>query len=166
MTKEEYLQLTSYPSLQEAQKDLSMIQVLFPLTLGLMLVGQPITRLALLMHPAMEAIIFIGYSIFGIFFVWKCRDILVKTRKVAKGELLFSILFAPLSWIWFYPQLSEPLEIIVGKRMPPTTDVATETQARIDAAKKGSRNATRTILIVTGITLLAALVIGFLQKPA
>lgn len=158
MTKEEYLQITSYASPEDAKKDLRTIQVLFPLALIVILLGDFVFRLAILLNNYIGFVVLIGYLGLFIFFVWKCWDVIKKTRKVTKAQLLFSIILAPLSWIWFYPQLSEPLEIIVGTRMPPTTDAVAEGQARVEARKKGSANAVRTILIVAG--LVALLLIG------
>ncbi len=156
MTKEEYLQATSYASVEEARKDLKAIQFLFPAVLG----AAFLVRIGAVVDPRVGIVSWALYLAFLVFFIWKCRTIIKKTRHVSKAQLLFSIVFAPLSWIWFYPQLSEPLEIIVGSRMPPTTDAVTEGKTREEARKKGSRNAWKTILYVA----IAVLVFGVIAK--
>lgn len=158
MTKEEYLHATSYSSVDEAQKDLATIQVLFPASIGVILLLDFIFQLAITVHPILGNIVLLGVLVFGIYFIWKCREIIQKTKNVTKATLLFSIVLAPLSWIWFYPQLSEPLEIIVGKRMPPTTNAVEEAEMRVKASKVGTRRALRTILIVMAIVFLIAII--------
>lgn len=156
MTKEEYLLMTSYASPEDANEDLKTIQFLFPLILVLFMCARTVIQIGWMHNRSLGMIALAATGIVLAYFIWTCWSIAKKTRKVTKAEPLFSLVLAPLSWIWFYPQLSEPLEIIVGKRMPPTTDVAAEAQARIDASKKGTRNAIRTILIVIGIGLVVA----------
>lgn len=166
MTKEEYLRATAYASPEEAKKDLSFIRVLFPLAFVLILFSNIGSTLVSLGYEVLGVFILFGYLGFLVFFVLRCREIIEKTKKVTKAQLFFSIILAPVSWIWFYPQLSEPLEIIVGSRMPPTTDVAGEQQARAKARKTGANNAVRTILIVAGIVFLFLVAMLIYQAAA
>jgi hypothetical protein len=162
MTKEEYLHATSYGSVEDAQKDLTLIRVLFIVTLLGIFFAQFVLGTAFAISDSLGLFAFLAYIAYWVFFIWKCWDIVKKTLAVNKANVFFSVVLAPLSWIWFYPQLTEPLEIIVGSRMPPTTDAVTEGQARISARKAGARNAWRSMLMIAvGVFVVIACITAY-----
>jgi hypothetical protein len=121
---DEYLKLTGYTSVKEAQKDLKILKILFSVAVVLLnilvillLINLRILDLYISYYP--EIFIIIGCLIYLCMLVWKCWNVIQKTEQVTRAHIVFSILLAPLSWIWFYPQLVEPLEVIAGLRMPP-----------------------------------------------
>ena len=161
MTKEEYLALTTIKSVEEARGYLLQLRVLFPLLL--LLIG--LSEYLKLPTP---------YDLyFGIFclvawayFVYFCRKV-IKAEKFADTSYLLSIIFAPISWIWFYPAIMEPLLIITGeKEIAPGFNIKT-VEEKLAAKAKANKSFTSFMLkfiigsIIFLVALFGALVIIF-----
>jgi hypothetical protein len=115
MTVNEYMAHTNIKSVEEAQEYLTTLRILF-IVVAIAMVG--VRGLAEL-NEQFE-FLYLPYLILLIFFVFYCVKV-VKAEKISRAHAGFSILFAPLSWIWFYPEITEPLKIITGKLLPPSS---------------------------------------------
>ncbi|MCC7522291.1 hypothetical protein IT407_00600 [Candidatus Uhrbacteria bacterium] len=161
MTKEEYMRLTAYTSIEQARHDLNILRSMFVVVLIAIFASDYLYVLLYQINRDFAVFLLIGYVCLLGLFVWKCHELKQKTKQVNKASLVFSIILAPISWIWFYPQMTEPLEIIVGNRQPPTS---VQSMAERDALrKKGNRDTIRTIALVFVLTLAALSVIFFFQ---
>lgn len=151
MTKEEYQSKTDIKSVEEARSILSHLQIIFWVAFIWMValrVGAEIIPYGIYL------IVWLGYLSFIIYFIVYCVKIVRLTRAVTKADAVWSIIFAPISWLWFYPELTAPLKIIIGDREPPEK----LPERKFDAAKNAAswRKFWRNIIIFT-VILLGAL---------
>ncbi len=145
MTREEYMARTNITSVEQAKGYLNQLRALFIIVfLGMAARYLPVSEDAALA-------IFFTYWAIVIYFVAYCVKV-VKQEKISKAHAAFSILFAPISWIWFYPAIMEPLEIITGKKQPPESLPPELTEEQKAAKQKeGNKKFWKTIGIVCAV---------------
>ena len=76
-----------------------------------------------------------------------------KTERVTKAYTLFTIVFAPFSWIWLYPELVKPLKIIAGDSEPPTTSPVPLQPSVEEQEKRQNLNRITAVLALVGIAI-------------
>lgn len=117
-SRSEYMAMTNIKSVEDAQKLLNNLKIFFWVTFlwyaALVYFGEYVPDDGNL-----------GYSLFCflyivelIFFVSYCVKVL-KAEKISKSDAIFCVILAPISWLWFYPGITEPLKIIIGEKQPP-----------------------------------------------
>lgn len=161
LTKEEYLALTNIKSVEEARDYIKQLRVLFIAVMISIAIPENIAI------PAQYLIyVGLGIGILWIYFLFFCRKV-IKAEKIADTSYLFSIFFAPISWIWFYPAIMEPLQIITGdKQLPEDFNVETFKE-KMAAKEKANKSFTSFMLkfilgaIIFLVVLFAFLVIVF-----
>lgn len=115
MTKEEYMARTNIKSVDEAAGYLTRLKILF-ISVA---VGMVVTRAGTESIDAnIYSAIWFAYIALLVYFVYFCVKV-IKAEKIANTSAALSIIFAPISWIWFYPGITEPLKIIIGEKQPP-----------------------------------------------
>jgi len=115
MTREEYMARTNIKSVEEAQGYLSRLKFLFiAVFVGMIIVKGGAESI----NEDVYMLIWLVDIILLIYFVVYCVKV-IKAEKIAKTSAALSIIFAPISWIWFYPAITEPLKIIIGEKEPP-----------------------------------------------
>jgi len=102
-------------------------------------------------------IFLIIYFVLLVLFVRYCMRIIKLTAKVSKADAVWSIFLAPVSWLWFYPDLVRPLKIIIGEIQPPTHFQSQ--QEKSSAEKERNIQFYKTIKQVVIFSALAFLVI-------
>lgn len=117
MTREEYKQHTNIQDAEEAKSLMKRIKILFACTF-IGIIGINILR-AISSNIEGITIYLLGYLLLYAYFIYRCYEITKKTKKVTRAEIVFSFFFAPISWIWFYDALLEPLQVITGERDVP-----------------------------------------------
>lgn len=122
MTKEEFLSKTDIKNESEAFGYLSHLTFLFVTVFGGMIAVRALGQLSdETLSPNLYLIIWFAWILYLVYFVYFCVKVINLTKKVTKASAVWSILFAPISWIWFYPELTKPLKIIIGRLAPPET---------------------------------------------
>lgn len=149
-TAEEYLARTDIKNKDEARKYLNQLRALFwIILLGRFVLGE----------SDILAILYLGLFIYFIVF---CSKVL-KAEKLSKANALWCIFFAPISWLYLYPLMTDPLKIILGKKQPPIhLNNEERKQKAIEVNKKIWRDFWTTLKIVAGIFIVILIVICFL----
>lgn len=126
MTVEQYMARTNIKNVNEAENYLSKLKILFVTVFF----GMFLTRYVADAYPDIYSLVFLLYLALLIYFVVYCVKIL-RLEKISRANAIFSILFAPLSWIWFYPEIANPLKIITGEKLPPEPSFFSEEQKKL-----------------------------------
>lgn len=148
MTKEEYLRMTNIASEEEAHKMLRNVNGAF---LAIVFFSYVVPLVVFYIWDVQfSGVLQIANIIFWVIFTYYCWTV-KKAQKISKVSALFAWFFAPLSWIWFYPQLTEPLRIIIGEKQPPTitVDQFMEEFHRKPDAKASNTRVVKTIVLVS-----------------
>ena len=162
MTQEEYRARTLIQTPEEAKTRLVHLQELFFAVFGARIfislsvgfVTLDVYRFLLLAHVTLI-----------VYFVIYCMKVIKLTRDVTRADLVWSILFAPISWLWFYPEITKPLRIILGELPPPDKLPTREERAALRKAVNG--NYWKSLLIIVGLCFLCmAVLIGWLVLTA
>jgi small-conductance mechanosensitive channel len=155
ITKEAYLASTNIESIDQARSYLNKLRVLFISNFIL----SAIAEMDLGNFSAIVAIIELVLLIYFIFF---CAKVL-KAEKEARINAAFCILLAPLSWFWFYPRITNPLKIIIGKKQPPASLPLVLSEEELKLKKTESRKKFwKNILIASGISLVILFIFIYL----
>lgn len=152
MTKEEYLAATDIKSTKEAQKLLIDIQFLFvSVFVSLIIIKSLIGRI----NDGIYGLLSLVYLGLLVFFVTECMRVIKLTRLVTKAQAFWSVFFAPFSWFWFYPALTRPLKIILGKIAPPEKLPVHRTDEELKKIRKvADKKYWKTFAIVTAIFVI------------
>lgn len=150
MTKEEYRSRTKITSIDEAKSHLLHLRILF-----IVVFIAPLIRDVLISSLLTLLVMTVLYVGLWIYFIVYCVKVTRLTREVTKADAFWSIFLAPISWIWFYPAITRPLQIIIGSIEPPeTTPTATD---RALVQKNANKRFFRTlayVVLVIGLFLL------------
>jgi hypothetical protein len=116
MTREEYIAKTQIKSVDEARSRLTHLRILFAVVFAFIVLlrggaGQ--------IDQDTYSLIWVAYIALLIYFVVYCVKVIKLTSHVTKANAFWSIIFAPISWFWFYPEITKPLKIIIGEIEPP-----------------------------------------------
>lgn len=121
-TVEEYQSRTNIKSKEEAAMYLGKLKKLF---WGVFLGGIPIRILDSFLRESSAdvlgsifIVLFIAYLGLSIYFVVFSVKVL-KAEKLSPLNAAWCIFFAPISWLYLYPLITDPLKIILGKKQPP-----------------------------------------------
>lgn len=154
MTKEEYLAKTQIQSIEEAKTYLLRLRIFFISVFISMFLVKVFSDL------------FALYLVLLICFVIYCVKLRRLTKDVATTSAIWSVLFAPLSWIWFYPELTRPLRIIVGEIQPPEAiSTIQDKQAITTAANKRFWGTIKTVVIVCALVLAIPVLVAYINSP-
>jgi len=165
MSIEEYMSYTNIKSVDEAQKYYSNLKMLFILVFIGLIVVKGMTGI----DSGLYAIIWLADIALLIYFVVYCVKV-VNAEKISKASAAFSILFAPISWFWFYPNIMEPLKIIIGKKTPPQSltikkeKTEKEKTEREISNKKYWNKYWILMGVIFGIILLLIILVGISNK--
>ena len=134
MSLEEYMAHTNIENIDEAKKYLTQLNILFVLVfIGIIFVR----GFATIINENIYATVWIIYIVLLIYFVWYCVKV-ARVEKIQKVSVAFSIIFAPISWLWFYPSITDPLKIAIGKKKPPLKDYFTNKEIMKKTDKKNN----------------------------
>jgi hypothetical protein len=155
MTKEEYRARTKLTSVDEAHSLLNRTRIIFAVE-ALATVLMQLSRYET-SYPT-YAIIWFALTIF---FVIHCVVVIKKTREVTRAWAPWSVILAPISWIWFYPELVKPLKIVLGTE--PVPDVI---RPRLTAENRKNINQKfwRNLLIIFVISFVVVSMIAIQQN--
>lgn len=154
MTREEYQAETDITSPEEAQALLSKLQWLFIGVFGFRLCIYAIEKN---IYPSSLLFLLLCDVALVIYFVVFCLKVIRLTRTVTKANVFWSIFLAPISWAWFYPEITKPLKIIIGE-LPPPEKIQTM-EERKAMRKAINTNYWKTLLIAIGIAALFAVIV-------
>ncbi len=163
MTKEEYSRHTSIASSGEANRLLNQTRVVFIVYIVL-----TIALRAAADSASDDSIVFIALARVILIAVFLMCNISItrKTKRVTEAWAGWSILFAPISWIWYYPNLVKPLKVIAGIDAPPESIMSDEVFAsRLQRSKERFRKSLRIwgVIAVAVILLSVALTIAIVM---
>lgn len=148
MSLGEYMARTNIKSIDEAKKYLTQLNILFVLVF----IGMLFVRgFATIINENVYATVWLVYIALLIYFVWYCVKV-ARAEKIQKVSVAFSIFFAPISWFWFYPSITDPLNIIIGTKKPPFKNPA------IKEKKKGLSPAWWILIILVSIVVLSMII--------
>jgi len=137
LSVEEYQSSTGIQNKEEAKKYLKTLRMLFWLTGSLFLlinITSGSNNFAVLMLTTLLILVFI--PVFSFHWMY-CLKVLRATR-LATTSLFLLFFFAPLSWIFFYPELTKPLKIILGE-IPPPSNLPKKKYSQKESPKKEKR---------------------------
>lgn len=144
-TIEEFLAKTDIKSIEEARGYLVQIKILFWTAFLFMIfinaLGESETELS--------TVFVVLYLIFLVYFIFFCAKVL-KAERIPKSNAFWCIFFAPISWFYFYPLISDPLKIIVGEKKPPIR-MSEEDRKRL--YKEGSKKFWKRFWVTVGIII-------------
>ncbi len=153
MTRDEYRALTKIENEDDARNLLVRTNWLFTGVFIAMILSQVANAVML---PEQGVAIGIVYIALLIYLTVHSAQVIKRTQPVNKAWAGFAIIFAPISWIWFYPELVKPLKIIAGDMEPPTAvdlpKPMTE-EEHIAMKKRIRRHTWRTMGVITLITM-------------
>ncbi len=115
MTREEYLLKTGIKNQEEAKSRLWHLNCLFAFFVTLLVIKSGIKELDENTHLLLFAV----YAGLLMFFWAYCVKIIRLTRNVTRAKSYWLFVLAPISWLWFYSEITRPLKIIVGEIEPP-----------------------------------------------
>jgi len=152
-TVEEYQARTNIKSKEEAKKYLKQLRVLFWIVflsiIAMRGLSESESELAVML-----VIPYIGLLVYFIIFSVK----VLEAEKLSGANALWWIFFAPISWLYIYPLMADPLKIILGEKQPPIRLSETERkQKSVQANKKFWRN----FWVITG-TLFGIFVVSLI----
>jgi len=151
MTREEYMAHTNIKSEEEARGYLNRLNFLFiAVFIGIIIVKGGVDN----MDDGLYSILWLADIALIIYFVWYCVKV-IKAEKISKASAVFSIIFAPISWFWFYPDITDPLKIIIGKKIPP---VSFPSRLSLEEKKKKDKKFWRNFWIIMG-SIFGALIL-------
>ena len=120
ITKEEYMALTNIKSPEEAKKYFARLKRLFIGTF----VSSTIMKIFSYADDSSDLSAFFNFIFFVLtitiliyFIIYSVK--VLKAEKLSKIYAGFCIILAPMSWLWFYPYIMDPLKIILGEKKPP-----------------------------------------------
>ncbi len=113
-TMEEYQARTNIGSKEEAKKYLNQLRVLFWIVFLSMVVIRGLSK----SESELAVILLVPYTGLLIYFIIFSVKVL-KAEKLSSANALWCILFAPISWLYLYPLMADPLKIILGEKQPP-----------------------------------------------
>lgn len=154
-TVEEYQARTNIKSKEEAEKYLNQLKILFwSVFLSMVLIrglGESESEsVTILIIP------YIGLLIYFIIFSVK----VLKVEKLSGANALWCIFFAPISWLYIYPLMADPLKIILGEKQPPIRLSEEERKKKLfEANKKFRRNLLITIGVVSCVFIVSLIAI-------
>lgn len=167
MTKEEYMRLTTYTSVDQARQDLQRTQALLLALLIIALISQYVVSFAADVNAFLAAGLLVADLLFFGYIVMHCHTLIKKTEQVSLAQIGFALIFllgsaaapfalvlAPMAYIWFVMPMLEPLEIIVGTRKPP--DSLHLIEQKKSSRKQINERTWQTILVIS-------LAVGFLM---
>lgn len=117
VTREEYQRHTEITSPDEARDYLWKLKISFCLVFIFMIVVQVMNFMGNT-NEIFTMMIWL-YILSIVMFVTYCSRVIRLTKKVNRADVIIGLVFAPISWIWFYPELVKPLKIILGELEPP-----------------------------------------------
>ncbi len=112
MTRDEYQAKTGIKNVEDARSRLTHLRVLFTVVLATLLLVQGGAEAMSEDTYGLLVIIYIGLLVY---FVVYCVKTIKLTKDVTSANAFWSIVFAPISWFWFYPEITKPLKVIVGE---------------------------------------------------
>lgn len=154
----EYQAKTNIKSKEEAKKYLNQLRVLFWIVFLSMVVIRGLGE----SESELAAILFIPYIGLLIYFIIFSVKVL-KAEKLSGANALWCIFFAPISWLYIYPLMADPLKIILGEKQPPIRlSEAEKKQKTAEANKKFWRNFWIIIGVVVGVFVISLIAIFLL----
>jgi len=154
LSREDYLALTDIKSTNEAKKYLSNLKILF----WSVFIGMIIVRGGLVSDSDFFVLLWLAYLVLLIYFVVYCRKV-VKLEKISNAWWPLSFLFAPISWIWFYPEIAEPLKIIIGEKSPPKSFPLELTEEEKKKKEEDYKKWQKKMLLILGIIVGAIILL-------
>lgn len=154
ITKEEYLLRTNIKSIEDASKYHTRLKMLFTGTI----IVSTLTRVFanFIEMSNVYALIYLLFFITNIsliiYFIAYSIKVL-KAEKISRWNAALCVFFAPISWIWFYPTIMDPLKIIMGKKNPPLKN------PEIKAKKKGLSLAWWILIIFVSVIVLPMIIL-------
>ncbi len=122
---EEYQAKTNIKSKEEAKKYLNQLRVLF----WIVFLSIVVIRVLGELESELVAILSIPYIGLLIYFIVFSVKVL-KAEKLSSVNALWCIFFAPISWLYIYPLMADPLKIILEEKQPPIRLNETEKNKR------------------------------------
>lgn len=160
MTRQEFQALTDIGSQDEAKEYISRAKMLFITSIVIGVAWQFVDEAAVMTEKYLW-VLALGSIAFQLFFIGYCWKIIQLTKKVTKASIIWLILFAPISWFWFYPALVQPLHIIAGDQ--PAPDHLETAADKKEFNKKVNSNTFRSIGYIVLAVLAGAIIYSFFQ---
>ncbi|MDD4290095.1 MAG: zinc ribbon domain-containing protein [Patescibacteria group bacterium] len=132
-TVEEYLSKTNIKNKEEAKKYLNQFRILLWTVFISMVFVRGLNESAP-EGSLMFGIIYLGLLIYLIIFCVK----ILSVEKQPKINAIWCIIFAPLSWLYLYPLIADPLKIIIGQKQEKKPKIITYTTLIVQNAPKNS----------------------------
>jgi hypothetical protein len=152
-TLEEYLAETNIKNKEEAKAYLRELRITFWVVF---LCGSILYSLNE-SDNKLVFLFFIFYVCFSVYFIYFCFKLL-KIEKIPTGNAWFCIIFAPISWLYLYPLLANPLKIILGEKQPPIRMSGAEKQKIYEKSKRRWGKVSVVLWILTFLWLLGVVV--------
>lgn len=161
MTREEYLAKTQIKSVHEARSRLTHLRILFAVVFVFIIL---IRGGAGQIDQDTYFLIWVGYIGLLIYFVVYCVKVIKLTNHVTQTNAFWSIIFAPISWFWFYPEITKPLKIIIGEIEPPEKlpihHTSEEAKKRREASDKKFWKMIK--IVIVSFAVIFGLIIAFI----
>jgi hypothetical protein len=155
MTSEEYRSCTAIKSVEIAKSELSRINSLFIISVSASLLLK-----TLIQDQTTASLVYMSlWLVFQIYFVMQCMRLAKLTKPFNKAWVPLAVLFAPVSWIWFYADLTRPLKIIVGEIDPPQTKVLSAAKMKQEVQSQSAADRRRTMCLLGGLALAIVLLV-------
>ncbi|MBT4255426.1 MAG: hypothetical protein HOI47_25180 [Candidatus Scalindua sp.] len=144
-----YKKSTGIQDEAQAIRLLWMTRIFFATMLFLTLLGKGLTA------ATEEALVTLGFFVVFIealilpFFIVHCVR-LNRISRISRAQLIWIVLLSPISWIWFYPALTEPFKIYLGNKEAPE-ELPKESAKPFTDKKKERWHLVKVFLVSAGI---------------
>lgn len=159
MNREEYRLQTKIESVAEARSLLKRTKLLFAIATAGVIAANALGSMAEEIEEDAASIFFLVYIVFLIGFLLHNAWLIGKTSQLNKAYALFSVFFAPFSWIWLYPELVKPLRVIIGELEVPE-QVMTPAKPTVEETERQERR-NRVVLVVCALVLAAGGLVAY-----
>lgn len=159
-TREQYLANTSIKDIAQAKGYLKQLKLLFWIVFIFSLVVELLDYSEFYSNDLFGLLGIVNLGLI-IYFIYFCSKVL-KAEKISRWNALLCVFFAPLSWIYLYPLITDPLKIITGEKQLPV--VLTELEKQQKATKDNKkfwREMWRMIGVFLGIVIIVGILIYF-----
>ena len=152
-TPEEYLSETNIKNKEEAKRYLKELKIIF----WVHLISLSFLYSSNESGNESAFVFFIFYiCILGVF-IYFCIKLL-KVEKIPTGNAWFCVVFAPISWLYLYPLLANPLKIILGEKQPPIRISNEKRRETYEKSKKHWKKVSIVLGILVSLWLLSVII--------
>lgn len=173
MMREEYRVYTKIQSVDEARRLLVTTKRLFIAMLVMMLLPGILYITVLANIEGVPWVAIIAPVQYGLWFylIYHAAQVIKRTRPFTKAWAGWALILAPVSWIWLYPELTDPLKVIIGiKEVPADLEVpkiVSEKELREQEVRirRGAWRSMGVVMLIASVAVVLLAILFIMVAP-